>query len=140
MEDIFLKIVDVHESGRFAVLATLIKLSGSALRGTGTKCLILEDGSFEGTVGGGLLEARVLKVAEEIFFTLAPERLHFVLKGKDVAESEILCDGDTEVFLEPIPPGSLTTLEIYKRVAEIQKRVVPRSWPPSLIKKCGGEG
>jgi xanthine dehydrogenase accessory factor len=122
MKDIYTKIVELFETNRFSVLATLISVTGSAPRRTGTKCLIMEDGSFLGTVGGGVLEARVLEAAEKVFETRSPTRRRFVLNGTDVADTDMLCGGDVEVFLEPVSPGNLNHLHIFKRAMEIQRR------------------
>jgi len=122
MENIYAKIVELFEQNRFSVLATLIKQSGSTPRGIGTKFLILEDGSFIGTIGGGRLESQVLKEAKKVFTTHSPVRLKFSLKGEDVADTDMLCGGDVEVFLEPVSPGNLNHLYIFKKVVEISRR------------------
>ena len=50
--------------GRPLVLATIIRQEGSAPRALGAKMVIAADGSFSGTVGGGLMEARLLEPYE----------------------------------------------------------------------------
>ncbi|MFZ7113383.1 MAG: XdhC family protein [Desulfatiglandales bacterium] len=120
MEDIYPKVINLLEEGRLCVLATVVRLKGSAPRGVGTKLLILEDGSFEGTIGGGLLEARVLKHAGMVFEANRPLRVPFFLRGEDVAAGEMICGGDAEVFLEPLPPGNREILSVIKRAAEIE--------------------
>ncbi|MDY7036934.1 MAG: XdhC/CoxI family protein [Thermodesulfobacteriota bacterium] len=122
MENIYTKIIKLFEQNRFSVLATLIKQAGSTPRGIGTKFLILEDGSFVGTIGGGRLESQVLGEAEKIFTTNSPVRLKFSLRGEDVADTDMLCGGDVEVFLEPVSPGNLNHLNIFKKVMEISRR------------------
>ena len=102
MKEIIETIDQLFERGRSAVLATIIRQAGPSPRGIGTKCLIMDDGSFIGTVGGGILEARTLEKAGEIFDDGLPVRLYFSLEGTDVAETEMLCGGQVEVFLEPI--------------------------------------
>ena len=69
MRNIYTKLVEMVKNDRFAVLATIIKQAGPTPRGIGTKCLILEDGSFTGTVGGGVLEAQTLLEAKKVFET-----------------------------------------------------------------------
>ena len=122
MEDIYARIVQLFETDRFSVLATLINVTGSAPRGVGTKCLIMEDGSLVGTIGGGLMEAQILGAAEHVFKTRSPMRLRFLLNGADVAETDMLCGGDVDAFLEPVPPENLNHLYIFKRAMEIQRR------------------
>jgi len=121
MEDIYPRIVELLEEGCPLVLATLIRLTGSAPRGVGTQCLILEEGSLEGTIGGGILEARVQKEGQRIFKTRKPSRIPFVFRGKDVAETEMICGGDAEVFFEPLFPENRELIEIFKRAAFISQ-------------------
>jgi xanthine dehydrogenase accessory factor len=118
MKDIYEIIIERAENKQVSVLATIIVQTGSTPRGVGTAFVIMEDGSFKGTIGGGQLEARVLEEAEKVFKTRAPLRLSFVLKGTDVEKTEMLCGGDAEVFLEPISPDNQGHLDIYKRAKE----------------------
>ena len=122
MKDIYENIVELLEQNRFSVLATLIKQAGSAPRGIGTKCLILEDGSMVGTIGGGLLEARVIEEAKNIFSTRLAKRLSLFLKGTDVAETDMICGGDVEIFLEPVFPENRNNLSIFKRIKDVTVR------------------
>ena len=122
MEDIYPKAMEALESGRSSVLATIIRLTGSGPRGVGTKFLILEDGSYVGTIGGGLLEAQVIAGAKGVFATRKPSRLSFNLRGIDVAKSEMICGGEVEVFLEPLIPGRIDQARLFKRALDVQKR------------------
>ena len=122
MKDIYSKVVQLFKKNHFSVLATIIKQSGSAPRGIGTKFLVMEDGSFVGTIGGGLLEHQVLGEAKKVFADHLPKRLSYFFKGTDVAESDMLCGGDVEVFLEPISPENPDHLSMLKRALEISQR------------------
>ena len=122
MEGVYKQALELLAKNEFCVLATIIRLTGSGPRGTGTKFLIMEDGSYAGTIGGGLLEAKVLEEAKKVFATRAPARLNLSLMGKDVAETDMICGGDAEIFLEPVFPGDEDQLKILRRSMEIQKR------------------
>ena len=122
IENIYEKIVERFEEDRPCVLATIIMQSGSSPRGAGTKFLIMEDGSYVGTIGGGQLEAKVLEGAKEVFTVRSPRRLFFRLMGTDVAETDMLCGGDVEVFLEPLFPENVNDLHIFKKVVETHRR------------------
>ncbi len=122
MKDIFPKIKELFDQGRFSVLATIIRQAGPTPRGIGTKCLILDDGSFVGTIGGGILEARVIEEAGKVFDSGVSHRLFFTLKGTDVADTDMLCGGDVEVFLEPVSPKSLVHLAVFEDVLKARNR------------------
>lgn len=122
MKDVYAKAVELSGRREFSVLATILKLTGSGPRAAGTKFLILENGSYVGTIGGGLLEARVLEAARKVFETHSPVRLGLSLMGKDVAETDMICGGDVDVFLEPLFPENQEQTQGFKRILDIQKR------------------
>lgn len=111
--------LETIESDRPVVLATIIRQTGPAPRERGTKCLIMEDGSLIETIGGGQLEARTLQAAKEVFATRLPHELQFVLKGRDVAETDMLCGGEVSVFLEPVLPGDERLLVFLRQFKEL---------------------
>jgi xanthine dehydrogenase accessory factor len=144
MEDINTTVAELLRQGRAAVLATIIKQAGPAPRGVGAKCLILDDGSLAGTIGGGLLEGRTLEEARQVFETGLPLRLLFNLKGTDVAGTDMLCGGDVEVFLEPVSPTNESLLPVYEKSAEVNRRggeailatvIHQREWRPGQVPK-----
>ena len=122
MKDIYAKIVELLKKNRFSVLATMIRQTGAAPRHAGTKFLIMEDGSFVGTIGGGLLEAQVLEGSKKVLETRSPLRLNFILKGKDVEKTDMICGGDAEIFLEPVSPENVRQLDIFKKAVDVERR------------------
>jgi len=122
MEEIYRTLLQLAESGRSAALGTIIRQSGPSPRELGTQCVILEDGSLVGTIGGGLLEAQVTEAAKEVFDTRLPKRLFFSLRGTDVAESGMLCGGEVEVFLEPLFTASEEASSLFRAVDQTLKQ------------------
>jgi len=122
MKDIYEKVIELCENKKFSVMATIIRQTGSAPRGVGTKFVIMEDGSFVGTIGGGRLEAQVLEEAKKVFKTKLPARLNFILKGTDVEKTDMLCGGDAEVFLEPVSPEDPGYLKVLKSALEVMRQ------------------
>lgn len=118
MDPVYMKIVELFEKNRFSVLATIIRQTGSAPRGAGTKFLIMEDGSSYGTIGGGLLEARVLEEAKKVFESHLPGRMTMSFTGKDVAETDMICGGEADVFLEPLFLQNPTQYQIFKETIQ----------------------
>ncbi len=122
MKNIFKKLKEELKRNRPCVLATVVLQAGPSPRGAGSKCLIMQDGSIVGTVGGGLLEAHTLKKAKEVFEQELPLRLYFSLKGKDVADTDMLCGGNAQVFLEPVTGQNEAQVEIFSQMARIEQR------------------
>jgi xanthine dehydrogenase accessory factor len=106
MSDIYQEIVRIREEGGEAALATIVSATGSTPREKGAKMLVKADGSILGTIGGGSLEAHVIKEAIKAIGEGRPRQFHFSLNAKDVEEEGMLCGGEAEVFIEPIltPP------------------------------------
>jgi xanthine dehydrogenase accessory factor len=122
MKEIYQKAAKLAREGRYSVLATIIKQQGPSPRGIGTKCLILDDGSMVGTIGGGALEAETIEESRRVLEKERPSRLFFSLTGADVAETDMLCGGEVEVFLEPVNPDKTETISVYKEAARIMGR------------------
>jgi len=72
---IYSKVRDLLNSGNSAVIITVLDKQGSASRDAGTKMLVREDLSTEGSIGGGILEAMAVMLAAEAF-----EYKNFVIK------------------------------------------------------------
>jgi len=102
MLEIYQTLVDMLSKGEGGVLATIISSKGSAPRKPGAKMLIKEDGTFTGTIGGGGAEKEVLEKAKQIMKSGKTEILHFDMSGSG-REAAMICGGQIEVFLEPIP-------------------------------------
>jgi len=122
MNDVYRKAVEVLKEGRRCVLATMVRQAGPSPRHLGTKCLVLENGSVAGTIGGGLLEARTIETARTVLETGKPARMALSLAGGDVAETEMLCGGNVEVFLEPVVPEDPSSLPLFSRLRSLVNR------------------
>jgi len=142
MKDVYAKAAELLAKNEFSVLATIIRLTGSGPRGAGTKFLILEDGTYVGTIGGGLLEARVLAAAKKVFAIRKPVRVSLNLMGKDVAETDMICGGDVDIFLEPLLAEDQDQIQGFRRIQEIRKRggaallitvVTPERWQKGIV-------
>jgi xanthine dehydrogenase accessory factor len=122
MREIYNKLSELIEKNIICVLATIISQAGSSPRGPGTKMLMMEDGSFVGTIGGGKLEKKVLDVGKEVFVSLAPVMLLYSMQGEDVDANEMICGGNAEIFIEPVFPESPDHRNIIREIGELNKR------------------
>lgn len=104
------------QEGKKIILARIIKQSGSVPRAAGTQCIVLEDGSIKGTIGGGLLEHQVIERAKECFQKEKSSVMHFELTGEEVAQTDMICGGVADVYLETVFPQNAVAGEIFKRI------------------------
>ena len=121
MRVIYEEIVRLLTDGKRAVLATVIQQVGSAPRTSGAQMLIREDGSSLASVGGGRLEGEVLKEAPRVLKQGEARVLPFYLTGKDVADTDMICGGNVQVFLEPLTRTQPEIIKIFTALVEVKK-------------------
>ncbi len=71
------------------------------------RLLVLEDGTFLGTVGGGCLESEVYDAALQVLADEQPRTLTFRLTEKESPDSGLMCGGEVTIFVEPITTPEL---------------------------------
>lgn len=113
---IYHEITRLQQVGQRAALATPVRLSGSVPCANQSRLLIRQDGSFLGTIGGGLLEAEVLQNAPRVIAADKPLLLEFNLTQDEASKAGMICGGACTVLIEPIQPGRAT--EVYSAAAQ----------------------
>jgi xanthine dehydrogenase accessory factor len=85
------------DAGTAVALVTVVSTDGSVPREVGAKMLVFEDGSIEGTVGGGALEAEAIRAAVDALKAGASRKAAFTLEPKKLG---MYCAGQVEVFID----------------------------------------
>jgi len=85
-----------------AVLATLVRVRGSAYQREGAKMLVLPDATTVCSLSGGCLEPDVAQRALEVLRTGEPLRVGYDLEEDAVWGLGLGCGGSVEVYLEPL--------------------------------------
>jgi len=91
-----------------AALATVVEVEGASPAKVGAQIVLLADGTADGTVGGGSLEAAILNDARAALANGLPKLVHYNLieEGEDAVGT--LCGGEVRVFIQPfLPPPQL---------------------------------
>ena len=89
-------------------MVSIVEARGSAPREAGARMVVLEDGSFAGTIGGGALEWRAIARAQAALAKAAaggnppPVDLARMALGPDLGQC---CGGSVRVLLEVFTPG-----------------------------------
>jgi xanthine dehydrogenase accessory factor len=108
LRDVLEAFLDEWRSGRRAVLATVVRASGSTPRTVGARMVVLADGSTFGTIGGGAFEAVVTGDAKALLEKPDPapevKRYTFTEHGDDALG--MACGGTAEVLLEASGAGA----------------------------------
>jgi xanthine dehydrogenase accessory factor len=108
--DLFEEIVRMRRAGQRGALATIVHTNGSIPSFESSRMLVREDGSTQGTIGGGCVEADVWAAAKEAMQKEAPRKLVFHLNNEATYDNGLICGGTVEVFVEPILPQPVVVL------------------------------
>jgi xanthine dehydrogenase accessory factor len=93
------------EKGVPFALATILTHQGSTPRTSGSRMIVMPDGTLLGTIGGGLLEAKVkdtcLDLIKKQICKIQPFSLNQALKGS----LDMVCGGSLTLLMETLVPG-----------------------------------
>jgi xanthine dehydrogenase accessory factor len=94
---------------RPAVLATVVRVEGSAYRRPGARMLISEDGRTTGMVSGGCLETDLADRAREVLRQGGSQTVVYDMRSPDdiVWGLGLGCDGEIRVLLEALDPETV---------------------------------
>lgn len=121
MNHIFAQLEEELQSGRSAVLLTVIDSRGATPRGAGSRQLVLQSGSVIGTIGGGIGEYKAGRAAEEALHTGLSRILKYDLSSQKAADIGAVCGGTMTVFCQVIRPDSLDCIRAVAAYCREQK-------------------
>jgi len=105
--DIYEEIVKLRRAGRKGAVATIVSAQGSIPSFKTAKMLVRDDGTIEGTIGGGCVEAEVWQAAREVMEKEKPRTLSFNLNQEPKYDTGLICGGTLDIFIEPVLPAAL---------------------------------
>jgi len=114
LPDIYKHLQRMIESRTHSAIACVISRTGSGPREAGAMMLVAEDGFSAGTVGGGLLEAQVMDLAQTVIQSGKPVCETFNLDADAAADDGMVCGGIVEVIIDRICPSDSTTIALYE--------------------------
>jgi xanthine dehydrogenase accessory factor len=114
------KLAELEESGTPAALVTVVRCQGSTPATPGAKMIVLADGSFFGTVGGGHLEQLVLVDARTCLVSGEKKTFRYPLG----ATAGQCCGGVVETFVDVLHAGPRLYLFGAGHVAQALCRVL----------------
>ncbi len=117
--------LQARSEGRAAALATIVAAEGSVPRRAGSKMLVWPNGEIVGTVGGGAVEAQVIREAQAAQRDGQTRLLTYKLNAHSAEEGPGVCGGTVQIFIEPLlPPPTVIVVgvgHVGKAVAELAK-------------------
>lgn len=91
------------------VMATLVDISGSAVRRRGASMMIGSDGTICGSVSGGCIESGVIQAARRVPSS-GPELLRFCAVDDELFGSVAPCGGDLLLYVYPVNQGLIRSM------------------------------
>lgn len=102
MKLIINKAYNLIKAGEDFAIATVISRDGSAPRGPGAKMLVQKDGRITGTIGGGLVEAEVIKSSLKSIQHHISVIRKFILSDEKRKGLDMTCGGEARVVIQYI--------------------------------------
>lgn len=106
MKELFEETASLLAAGENIAVATIIRTRGSTPREVGAKMLVRPSGAIVGTVGGGCGEAEVWRTAIEVIHSGKPRTVEVDLTQEISLQSDGVCGGIMDVFIEAWRPSS----------------------------------
>jgi xanthine dehydrogenase accessory factor len=100
MKSVFQEMNRLFSQGESFVLCTVIAHNGSTPRSSGAKMVVSASSPTIGTVGGGLLEAKVEEAARQVLKEQTALVSDIAFSGSDAATGDMICGGQVKVLIE----------------------------------------
>jgi xanthine dehydrogenase accessory factor len=102
MDDVLSLAAELQRAGTPCALCTVVRVSGSVPRHEGSKLLASADGALlAGTIGGGLMEARVIERAKSVIAQGGTSVERYELNDPAQGDPGV-CGGVVEIFIEAL--------------------------------------
>jgi len=118
MREILPAVLSLLESGEPFALVTLVSQQGSTPRAAGAQMLVRRNGSIAGTIGGGLLEATMMREAVD---AIAAGRSHVsavAFTGESVSGPTMICGGHAAVLVAFVSGGDSGLRELLSALSQ----------------------
>jgi xanthine dehydrogenase accessory factor len=102
MRDVLEAALLAERDGEAAALVTVIATEGSTPQKAGAKMVVYPDGRIVGTIGGGCVEAEMIRRARHAIDEHRSRLASYDLTPDQAGEDGLVCGGRMQVFIEPI--------------------------------------
>jgi xanthine dehydrogenase accessory factor len=111
MKNIYQQILDQYKVGIPLVLATVTRTHGSTPQKPGSSALFCGKGLISGTVGGGIVEGKVLNIALDAVLSKESGHFQFNLANDIKDKEEAICGGQISVLVDANIQNSIAVFE-----------------------------
>ena len=118
MKNIYLQILDKQPDFTPLALATITGTEGSTPQKPGSSALFGAAGLLSGTVGGGILEAKVQEIAQQAIISKKSGLYHFKLDNDISQQEEAICGGRINILVDAAISDHLSVFRKAKKSVE----------------------
>ncbi len=146
MKNIYIQIADIAAGSQGLVLATVTRTSGSTPRKPGSSALIHNGILIAGSVGGGIIEGRVMEYARNSSGECESALLHYSLDHETAMPDEAVCGGTITILIDSDPQAHLEGFREMKQSIRkgqpgvLVTKVIPWNDTSVMIKRCWTTG
>lgn len=112
MRKLFTAILEKLKNHEDSVLVSIVASSGSTPRGAGARMLVGSEGRVTGTIGGGAVEYRSIRLAQEVLKGRKSALRRFTLDKNQAEDLGMVCGGDATVFFRFLDGGDARLPEL----------------------------
>ena len=117
MRELLQVLLSTLAAGRPVAMTLLVETRGSTPQKAGAAMLVFPDGSQQGTLGGGCVEAEVKRRALALLLDGQPELLTFQLDSDYGWDDGLICGGRMRMLVDPLRAGADVTY--YEELARL---------------------
>jgi xanthine dehydrogenase accessory factor len=118
MKNIYLQILDNQSGNSPLVLATVTSATGSTPQKPGSSAIFNINGLVTGTVGGGIVEGKVQRIAIEAISSKESGLFSFNLANDITNKEDAICGGQINVLVDADPNNSIGVFDLIKKSSE----------------------
>ncbi len=115
------QILNCLQQGQSFAVATIMSQSGSTPGTSGSKMIVKQDRTVCGTIGGGVVEARVIDACLDLIDRNKCMILEFTLDCELKDGLDMVCGGNLTVLVEPHKPN-MALIVVYQNLVGIEKK------------------
>jgi len=123
MRSLIRESLDLLNDGTPFALAVIIGHKGSTPRTSGSKMLVRPNKGISGTIGGGLVEAKVIDACVDLLDRSRSKIMDFNLNQEIKAGMDMVCGGSLTVWLRSfVPPCPSEQIEVWQTLADLEAK------------------
>lgn len=107
MENIYLYLSSRFKSFDGLAIATVVRTSGSTPQKPGSSALLNSEGIIYGTIGGGVVEGRIITHAKDAIAKRHSGLFNYNLANSIANKEEAICGGEISILVDANPVNSL---------------------------------